>query len=312
MNTLGSDLAVWQEFFTIHLEPDMPVRSTLIFVDERLTTATNAIEKFSHGSEQEQELAYRIAITAVYFAGRVLDCLGLCDGDPPPMPQSVPVALFNIHTLRQVAQAQLANSLCGTPASKPHVPDASRTASASASAPAPARSWTQPEVDDAIYKYKAQRSGVYHELVAGVEEGRKGAAKSATEIFGRNAVARTLGIKSRAMVSKSPAWCEIAEDLKLSAKHRRRRRRIGQDIAIEYASVESFAEDEASRQAHATAIRFIEQAMPKQAAQETIEKLQRGEISDEEIAQIAALCREQQIDDRAKQVHSDCDQLTVM
>jgi hypothetical protein len=75
------------------------------------------------------------------------------------------------------------------------------------------RSWTQTVLDDAIYEYKAKRAKSYDGLVAAVKAGKAGAKKKAQKLYGRNAIARALGVKSRSMVSKSRAWVAIAKEL---------------------------------------------------------------------------------------------------
>lgn len=138
MSAAGSDLAAhWKDFFTLHLEPHMPLLSTLMYVDERLATASKAAELYSQGSEQEQQIALPIAVTAIEFAGRVFDHLGLWDGDPPPLPQSLPVALRNLQALRHHAQEYLAIPLSDTdnaPAQDGAVLPSVASASASAEA----------------------------------------------------------------------------------------------------------------------------------------------------------------------------------
>jgi hypothetical protein len=67
------------------------------------------------------------------------------------------------------------------------------------------RSWTQKELDKAIRQYKAERAASYADLLDAVRRNKPGAKKKAQEIYGRNAIARALGVKAKAMVSKSPA-----------------------------------------------------------------------------------------------------------
>src|SRR5262249_12606109 len=67
----------------------------------------------------------------------------------------------------------------------------------------PLHSWTQPDLDGAIREYKAKRAAQYNDLVEGVRQGKPGAQKAARQLFGRNAIARALGVKARAMVTKS-------------------------------------------------------------------------------------------------------------
>jgi hypothetical protein len=77
------------------------------------------------------------------------------------------------------------------------------------------QSWTQPKLDAAIREYAARRAGSLKSLTEAVEANEKGAVKMARGMFGRNEVARALGVKSRAMITKSEAWIEIADDLHL-------------------------------------------------------------------------------------------------
>src|SRR5262249_28730471 len=100
------------------------------------------------------------------------------------------------------------------------------------------RSWTQPDLDDAIRSYKAARAVIYYELVQAIGHRGRGAKQTAQRQFGRNAIARALGVRSRAMVTKSPVWQEMARELRLSHKHEDRRpagrlRRVGFERAQE-------------------------------------------------------------------------------
>ena len=101
-------------------------------------------------------------------------------------------------------------------------------------------------MDNEIRKYKADRAASYAELCEAVKRNQPGAKKKAAEIYGRNAIARALGVKSTAMVSKSPAWIAIAGELGLSLNRSRRTQgtrhtqkpgKIGHDIAVEEKSM---------------------------------------------------------------------------
>ncbi|MFH1265789.1 MAG: helix-hairpin-helix domain-containing protein [Planctomycetota bacterium] len=100
------------------------------------------------------------------------------------------------------------------------------------------RSWTEPELDKGLEKYKAQRSSIYHGLIGQVERGGKGAKKAAQKKFGRNAIGKALGVKrgSWGMISDSPVWQAMADALGLPRKRGPvtvKRKRIGLDLAIE-------------------------------------------------------------------------------
>ncbi len=101
------------------------------------------------------------------------------------------------------------------------------------------RSWTQHDLDEAILEYKARRASSYMELVQNVAKGCEGARIAARRMFGRNAVARELGVKAPAMVSRSPAWIAIAEGLGIQRKpngQAMKPRKIGIHRAVECAS----------------------------------------------------------------------------
>ena len=138
------------------------------------------------------------------------------------------------------------------------------------------RSWTQPDLDDAIRKYKAERASTYGDLVAGVKLGKRGALKDARSLFGRNAIARTLGVKAPAMVSNSAVWQAIADELRLRGAPKRQasppRQRIGMDIAIEEKAAAT-CEPVADQMVRHETIRLVKNSMPKAEADATIEKL---------------------------------------
>ncbi|MCL2646270.1 MAG: hypothetical protein FWD61_04585 [Phycisphaerales bacterium] len=95
------------------------------------------------------------------------------------------------------------------PTSAPSPAPALTSAAASASTKPPTdskselQSWTQTDLDNAIRQYKADRSAAYADLCEAVRKGSAAAKKKAKEVYGRNAIARALGVKSKAMVSKS-------------------------------------------------------------------------------------------------------------
>jgi len=170
---------------------------------------------------------------------------------------------------------------------------------------APKRSWTQVDLNEAIRKYKAERASTYNDLVDGVKQGRPGAKKSARDLFGRNALVRALGVKSAAMVSNSPVWQAIADELKLRgptrATARRPIQRTGLDIAMEDQAQATSAPilDQAVQQ---ETIRLIERSMPAAEAEATIEKLQRGEITDDAARELVDVFAQQQHDKRTHKV----------
>ena len=166
------------------------------------------------------------------------------------------------------------------------------------------RSWTQPDLDRAIREYKAHRASMYQDLVDGVKRGLPGAKKSARKLFGRNAIARALGVKAHAMVSGSEPWKEIRDDLQLG-QSRRQKRKIGMDLALEEQA------DAASEKVPDTVIRretikIVRQSVePTAAADEIIDKLERNVIDDDRAREIAKAAAGQRQDRRAKKVTSE-------
>jgi len=163
--------------------------------------------------------------------------------------------------------------------------------------------WTQAAVDDAIREFKARNSAPYNKLLAAVRAKQPGAIEAARGEFGRNAVARALGIKSPAMVSKSGVWRQIANELQLgnNKKAGPPRQPIGFDIACEEKSVELFGE-QVSRQ---EALRRIEEAYSSdpETAKAVIQELQSGGLTDERLAELAEICVAQRKDDDARRVY---------
>ncbi|MCC7083664.1 MAG: hypothetical protein IT427_01505 [Pirellulales bacterium] len=167
------------------------------------------------------------------------------------------------------------------------------------------RSWTQQDLDAAIQEYKAKRASTYHDLVDGVKRGKSGAQKNARDLFGRNAIVRALGVKSAAMVSGSSVWQTIADELRLRGRSRstsiNKSQRVGLDIALEDQAEASCAPilDQAIQQ---ETTRLIEKSMPAKEAEATIEKLRRGEITDDKARELVEVFAQQQNDQRTRKV----------
>jgi hypothetical protein len=171
--------------------------------------------------------------------------------------------------------------------------------------PAP-RSWTQGDLNQAIYRYKAERASTYHDLIEGVRKGKPGAKKDARRLFGRNAVADALGVKARAMVTKSPAWRDIAEDLLLSPKTSQRRplnprKRIGEEIADEEKAV-ALGDPVEKAAIRKETVALIRSKMSRKSAEATLRLLELGEISDDSARDILQLAVEQR-KDSGRRVH---------
>jgi len=161
------------------------------------------------------------------------------------------------------------------------------------------RSWTKADLDEAIREYKAKRASTYNDLVSALKQGKAGAKKSARELFGRNAIVRALGVRSAAMVSGSPVWQAIADELGLRGRSTAHRhpQRIGFDIALED-QAEATSEPVLDQTIQRETIRLIEKSMPAKEAEATIEKLQRGDLTDDAARELVEVLVQQQQDDR--------------
>ncbi len=172
----------------------------------------------------------------------------------------------------------------------------------------PKRSWTQPDLDEAIREYKAKRSSTFSDLVDGVKRRRPGATKSAREMFGRNAIARAFGVRSKAMVTNSPVWGGIADELGLRGRSSRTKpangQRIGMDIALEKQAVGT-SQPVMDQVIRRETVRLIQQTMPTAEEEATIEKLQRGDITDDAARALVEVFAQQQQDNRTHKVRQD-------
>jgi len=171
-----------------------------------------------------------LGIQALKNADRYLGHFGKVDHPRRPLTdellqvEDVEDALENVlRYLRQQAQ----QTGCSEPETKPQEDQQQAL-----------QSWTQPKLDAAIREYVAQRACSLKSLTEAVQANRKGAVESARKMFGRNEIARALRVKSKTMVTKSKAWTEIADDLRLRPRPDdlpaiNRSDKIGFDIAVE-------------------------------------------------------------------------------
>jgi len=256
------------------------------------------------------EFARKIGRQALRNATRYLDRHGPGNHPPHPTPdklehiEQIEAALGAI--LRHIRQGRSQGSEASTTPNTAHGPLAPnpKPATKRPSGDPEKRSWLQHDLDDAIRKYKAKHASTYHDLVKGVRAGRKVAIDAARDIFGRNAIARALGVKAQAMVSKSPPWREIAEELKLTSGEGRSlggARRMGLDIAIE-----SKAEEEGvtplDELVKKETLALVKKSMPPEVAANLIERLEAGTIDDEEVREMVILYEDQQSDQKRHKI----------
>ncbi len=86
------------------------------------------------------------------------------------------------------------------------------------------RSWTSGELNEAIREYRAQRASIIQQFTSVLENPnatpsqKNRIRQNARKLFGRNAIARALGVKSPRMVGESSAWKALAGILELPRK----------------------------------------------------------------------------------------------
>jgi hypothetical protein len=186
-----------------------------------------------------------------------------------------------------------------------------------ASAVPPKRSWTQADLDDAIRTYKAKRAASFEQYVSLLDDpatpaGRKRRIrKEAAAMFGRNVIAKALGVKSAKMVSQSQPWVRIAEALGLPRRSARTaipgkpKTRIGEEIAAERASMAATDTDEyaaadaallrAEREETLRQIRMLAESELRDAkpqAKALFDRYEAGEMTDEQVRQTVELLME--------------------
>lgn len=165
----------------------------------------------------------------------------------------------------------------------------------------PKRSWKQDELEAAIQAYIAQRAASYNSLREAVRENRRGAVDSARKTFGRNTIVKALGVKSGAMVTKSPAWKQAATELGLSPykmQRMSRPRKTGLDIAVEEKTeaTDPVADDVERRDA----IRYVNKHLKGQYAEAIVAGLNSGKIPPERVEEMVETLLSDGDDDGAR------------
>jgi hypothetical protein len=118
---------------------------------------------------------------------------------------------------------------------------------------------------------------------------------SARAIFGRNAIVRQLGVKSAAMVSKSPVWQTIAAELGLGNRSRTPNVKVGLAIAEENRAVAN-GDTTLDAVVRNETIRLAKKWMPKNSVATLIDELEKGNRTDDETREIINLTRLQKQD----------------
>lgn len=265
------------------------------------------------GCETLADLGLGIGVQALKNADRYLGQFG--KGDHPPRPPAD--QLQRVEEVEDALEAVLRYlRQQGQPAAAPPVPSAAPSAGVKGKYPAP-RSWTQGQLDAAIHQYAAQRAGALKSLRDAVQAGSKGAVRSAQKMFGRNEIARALGVKAPAMVTDSTAWHEIADDLRLSRRRDgyrglKRTDKIGFDKAVEDKAEAEGDTVAVAVEAHET-IEYIDGEVTEKAAIAHVRKhlsgyeadaliagIQSGEVPTERVAGMVKVLLEDRDDTRRR------------
>ncbi|QNN21805.1 hypothetical protein HED60_05800 [Planctomycetales bacterium ZRK34] len=177
----------------------------------------------------------------------------------------------------------------------------------------PKRSWTQEDLDEAIREYKAKRATSYQRILSMLDNpkappsAKRAARKQARETFGRNVIARALGVKSAKMVSQSQPWIAMSKELGLPRRAGKqtgagRPKRVGEQFALEEASMEAddtndHAAADASllREEREETLRRIralaesETPEAKSSAKAIYDRYEAGEMTDDQVRQTVVM-----------------------
>jgi hypothetical protein len=159
------------------------------------------------------------------------------------------------------------------------------------------RSWTQSDLDNEIRKYKAERAHKFAELRDAIAKKSKVALKAAVKLFGRNAIARALECKSRAMVGKSLPWIAMADDLGLPRKRGARPKRVGMKIALEETGAKAA---DVGDEVGESELRAQIRGLPAEIREDLQSKLRKGEMTPEQAQEVIKLHENQKRDSTSK------------
>lgn len=156
------------------------------------------------------------------------------------------------------------------------VPDASAKKSQESDTPPPPvqEKWTKEKADARIRLHLQEYRPAYDAAVAG----KPGAKKEAQDLFGANAMARSLGITKTTLL-KTPAWTEISEALGFQSCSPLGKRRRGFDVIADQAA-QQLGDTTSADVEKREAFRFIDQAeIDRDAKAALLESLEMGQQS---------------------------------
>lgn len=167
------------------------------------------------------------------FSGHgIIESLEIIDSNPDgPKATATAVAYASVgnitvqnHQDVHINTDSLAQVLASALEKLGQVPQPSKPTEPQEQAAVQMRAWTAEELNEAIRQYRAKRAATFNEFVSILDNPKATARqkrlayKNARNLFGRNVIARELGVKSPKMVGDTPAWKSIAASLKLSKR----------------------------------------------------------------------------------------------
>ena len=165
----------------------------------------------------------------------------------------------------------------------------------------PRRSWTQRDLDQAVWQYKAARADTYSKMAQDIKAGRKGAKATAESLFGRKAIVEAMRVRCPSMVSKSPPWREMADELGLRRGPGAVARMKTPDFDMILATTNGSGNDPQDEVARRETIRSITRKLVgnehRTAREAILTQLETGKITDEKALEAVDICLEQHKDD---------------
>jgi len=145
--------------------------------------------------------------------------------------------------------------------------------------PGKSRRWTQRDVDKEIQKLRTAGAAKIKKLRQLINRDEESAKREAKKLYTRNAIARKLKA-SGALISRSPEWQELADQLGLPRGRKTAgRRNFGFDEAVELAS-----EEQHDRAAPvASLLEQVREQVPSDVFDAVREQFAAGQLTDQEV-----------------------------
>lgn len=219
----------------------------------------------------------------------------LLDGVPNGTPKAASVVdgLGQIHDLLDFVRGKIAEGWKRTQRKLIQSPEGSKTGQR--------RSWTQRDLDQAVWQYKAARADIYSKMARDIKAGKKGAKAAAESLFGRKAIVEAMSVRCPSMVSKSPPWRDMADELGLSRGPGAVAQMKTPDFDMLLATTSGSGSDPQDEVARSETIRSINRKLVgnehRTAREAILTQLETGKITDEKALEAVDICLEQHKDE---------------